>query len=87
MTDAPTTFVDPDAATEHLCRQLRSVSAAMGALGLPGHLFDRVAKKLQDQDREIIRLRSDPAYLAGRKDGYETAFATGLTGENSTTGD
>ena len=69
MTDAPTTFVDPDAATEHLCRQLRSVSAAMGALGLPGHLFDRVAKKLQDQD------------------GYETAFATGLTGENSTTGD
>lgn len=63
-----------------LCEDLDTIIAGLEALGVPcGNSLKQIREKFVQLSFENERLTSSDLYKTGFKDGYDTAFATGLT--------
>ena len=71
--------IPTDAQTRAICSNLQKVVDGHHASGLQAGLFEVAIAKLREQDAELARHRSDRAYAIGHNDGWDAAFATGLT--------
>lgn len=60
---------------------LRKIVAGLSALGLHAHSLEAAADLIIKQALENEHMKSDQAYTAGHKDGWDAAIATGLVGD------
>lgn len=81
MADTIALNIPKDATVRALCNDLHKMREGLAALGLQAHILDQVGAKLKDLASEVERLKSDRAYVSGRKDGWDAAMATGIAGQ------
>jgi len=79
----PISNTKPQTRGDAICRKLDQISAGFRALGFRAFPIEDASQTIREQAQLIHILQTSHPYTEGFEKGYQAAFATGLTGEES----